>query len=117
VRAEDADGLSGLDQQCLVGFELVERADDRVVGLPRARRAARAAVDDEVFGCSATSGSRLFMSMRFAASAPQLFAVRSHHAGADGARLDAARSSFGRPVMSSDLSQRCGAGERRRARR
>jgi hypothetical protein len=29
--AEDADGFSGLDQQRLVGFEFVERADDRVV--------------------------------------------------------------------------------------
>ena len=50
VRAEDSDRLARLDQQRLVGLELVEGADDRVVRVPRPRRAARAAVDDEVFG-------------------------------------------------------------------
>ena len=48
--AEDADGLAGLDQQRLVGFEAAEGGDDLVEGFPAARGLADAAVDDEVAG-------------------------------------------------------------------
>ncbi len=47
VRAEDADGLAGLHEQRLVGFELAQRGDDAVEAFPVARGAADAAVDDE----------------------------------------------------------------------
>ena len=50
VSAKDADGLPGLDQQRLVAGERPQLGDDRVEGLPGARRAAGAAVDDEVVG-------------------------------------------------------------------
>ena len=48
VGAEDADRLARLDEQRLVVRERAQRAHDRVERLPRARRAAGAAVDDEV---------------------------------------------------------------------
>ena len=48
--AEDADGLARLDEQRLVVAERAQLADDRVERLPGARRAAGAAVDDEVVG-------------------------------------------------------------------
>jgi hypothetical protein len=44
------DGLAALDEQRLVVAEAAELADDRVERVPAARRAARAAVDDEVVG-------------------------------------------------------------------
>jgi len=50
VRAEHADGLAGLHQQRLVGLQIAERRDDRVVGLPATGRASRPSVDDEVVG-------------------------------------------------------------------
>ena len=50
VGAKDADRLARLDQQRLVAGERTQLADDRVEGLPRARGAAGAAVDDEVVG-------------------------------------------------------------------
>ena len=48
VRAEHADRLSRLHEQGLVVRQALQRADDRVVGLPRAGRAPRAPVDHEV---------------------------------------------------------------------
>ena len=45
-----ADRLAGLDEQRLVVAEPEQRADDRLQRLVRARRAAGAAVDDEVLG-------------------------------------------------------------------
>jgi len=48
VRPEDADGLAALHEQRLVVLEPAQRGDDRVEGLPRARCAPRAAVDDEL---------------------------------------------------------------------
>ena len=45
---EDADGLPGLNQQRLVGFQALERRDDRVVALPVARGFADAAVDNKL---------------------------------------------------------------------
>ena len=50
VRSQDADWLAGLDEQGLVVFEALERADDRRVGVPAAGGAAGAAVDDELVG-------------------------------------------------------------------
>ena len=50
VGAHHADRLARLDEQRLVVLQRLQRADDRVVGLPGARRAAGAAVDDEVLG-------------------------------------------------------------------
>ncbi len=46
--AEDADGLAGLDEQRLVVLEALKLRDDRVEGLPGARRPPGAAVHDEV---------------------------------------------------------------------
>ncbi len=46
--AKDADGLARLDKQRLVRSETAERRDDRVEGLPVARRPADAAIDDEL---------------------------------------------------------------------
>ena len=48
VGAEDADRLARLDEQRLVGFEPAQRRDDAVERLPVARRAADAAIDDEL---------------------------------------------------------------------
>ena len=48
VGAEHADRLARLDEHRLVVAERAERVDDRVEGLPRARRLARAAVDHEL---------------------------------------------------------------------
>ena len=48
VGAEHADRLAGLDQQRLVVLEPAQRRDDSVERLPVARRAADAAVDDEL---------------------------------------------------------------------
>ena len=50
MRLEDADRLAGLHQQRLVVRQRLERADDRVVGVPRSRRLAGAAVDDQIVG-------------------------------------------------------------------
>ncbi len=50
MRLEHADRLAGLDEQRFVVLEVRERADDRVVRLPVARRLARSAVDDEIVG-------------------------------------------------------------------
>jgi hypothetical protein len=67
--AEDSDRLARLDQQGLVVFELAQAREDAVERGPVARRAADAAVDaPSSSGRSATSGSRLFCSMRYAAS-------------------------------------------------
>ena len=48
VRAEHADRLAGLDQQRLVGVERAQRLDDAIEAFPVARRAADAAVDDQL---------------------------------------------------------------------
>ena len=48
VGAEDADRLAGLDQQRLVGLELLQRRDDAVEVVPGPRRPADAAVDHEL---------------------------------------------------------------------
>ena len=50
VGAEDADRLAALHEQRLVVLEPAQRRDDRVEGLPRARGAPGAAVDDEIGG-------------------------------------------------------------------
>ena len=49
-RAEHADRLAGLDQECLVVLEPLQLGDDRVEGLPAPCRPTGAAVDDEVVG-------------------------------------------------------------------
>ena len=48
--SEDGDGLARLHDERLVVLEPAEGRDDRIEGGPAARRAARPAVDDEVFG-------------------------------------------------------------------
>ena len=48
VRSQDTDGLAGLDQQGLVVLEVLERFDDRGVGVPAPGGAAGTAVDDEL---------------------------------------------------------------------
>jgi hypothetical protein len=50
VRAEDADRLARLNQQRLVPREVPKRGHDGVESRPAARRATRAAVDDELVG-------------------------------------------------------------------
>ena len=50
VGAKSAHRLARLDEQRLVVFERAELAHDDVERLPRARRAARPAVDDEIIG-------------------------------------------------------------------
>ena len=50
VRAEDADRLARLHQQRLVVLERLQERDDAVEALPVARRAADAAIDDELAG-------------------------------------------------------------------
>ena len=50
VGLPDAHGLAGLDEQGLIGFQVLERVDDGVESLPRACGAAGAAVDHEVLG-------------------------------------------------------------------
>ena len=50
VGPEDADRLAGLDQQGLVRFEIPERRDDRLVGLPVPGRLPDPPVDHEVLG-------------------------------------------------------------------
>ena len=86
VRAEDADRLARLHEQRLVVVEPRSERDDGVEGVPDARRLAGAAVDDESSGRSATSGSRLFISMRRAASwRPSQTRQRRAAGGADGA--------------------------------
>ena len=50
VGAKDADRLARLDEQRLVVGERAQLADDGVEGVPGARRAAGAAVDDQVVG-------------------------------------------------------------------
>jgi hypothetical protein len=50
VRAEDADRLAALHEQCLVLAEAKQRSDDRLQRLVRARRLPGAAVDDELLG-------------------------------------------------------------------
>ena len=44
------DRLAGLDEERLVVLEAAQRGDDRVERFPRARGAARAAVDDQIVG-------------------------------------------------------------------
>ena len=75
MRAENADGFARLHEQSLIGFEPLQRRDDAVEAFPIARGAADAAIDDEFFRRSATSGSRLFISMRNGASVSQLLAL------------------------------------------
>ena len=48
VGAENADRLAGLDEQGLVALEPAQRRDDAVERRPVARRAADAAIDDEL---------------------------------------------------------------------
>ncbi len=48
MRAEHADGLAGLHQQRLVRVERLQALDDAVEGVPVARGAADAAIDDEI---------------------------------------------------------------------
>jgi hypothetical protein len=50
VRAEDRDGLAGLDEQRLVILNLLELAHDRLERAPVARGLAPPAIDDEVAG-------------------------------------------------------------------
>ena len=50
VRSQHADRLAGLDEEGLVIVEVLERGDDRRVGLPAPGGAAGAAVDDELVG-------------------------------------------------------------------
>ena len=50
MRAEDRDRLAGLHDERLVVLEAAQRGDDGVERRPAARRASRAAVDDEVVG-------------------------------------------------------------------
>jgi hypothetical protein len=47
MRAEDADRLSGLDQQGFIGFQLAQSLHNAVERLPVARGAADAAVNDK----------------------------------------------------------------------
>jgi hypothetical protein len=68
MRAEDRDGLAGLNQERLVVLEAAQRVDDRVERGPGARGLAGAAVHDQVVGPLRHLRSRLFISMRRAAS-------------------------------------------------
>ena len=59
VGREHAHRLAARHEQRLVVAEAAQRRGDRVERLPAARRLAGAAVDDQLVGASATSGSRL----------------------------------------------------------
>src|SRR5437763_1948284 len=48
MRFEDCDRLAALHQQRFVVLQTFERADDRIECLPRTRRAAVSAVDDQI---------------------------------------------------------------------
>jgi hypothetical protein len=50
MRRENRDWLAGLHDERFVVLEPPERGHDRVEGRPAARRAARAAVDDQLVG-------------------------------------------------------------------
>jgi hypothetical protein len=50
VRAEDADGLSGLDEQRFVRVEAAQHGDDCVERRPRSRGAPGSAVDNQIVG-------------------------------------------------------------------
>jgi hypothetical protein len=50
MRPDDPDRLAGLDEQGLVVGQGPELADDRIEGVPRARRTTRSAVDDQAIG-------------------------------------------------------------------
>ena len=97
VGAHDADRLAALHEQRLVVVQRGQGADDRVVRLPVAGGLAGAAVDDEVSGCSATSGSRLFISIRSGASVCQVCAVSSGAAR----RARTSRGAWLMPVLQS----------------
>jgi hypothetical protein len=75
--AEHADRLARLHQQRFIVAQPLQRLDDPVIAFPVARGAADAAIDDEFLGRSATSGCRLFISMRSGASVSQLRAESS----------------------------------------
>ncbi|KAG1440002.1 hypothetical protein G6F57_019188 [Rhizopus arrhizus] len=50
MRAKHADRLAGLDDQGLILFQFLQRADDRVVRWPVARGAAQRRIDHQVVG-------------------------------------------------------------------
>jgi hypothetical protein len=83
VGFEHANRLAGLHQQGFVVFEFGQGFYNGVIAFPVARGAANAAVDHQLVGFSATSGSRLFINMRSGASVSQLLAVSVVPRGAD----------------------------------
>jgi len=94
------DRLARLDKEGLVAFQPAKLTHDRVVCLPRAGGLPRSSVDDEVSGRSATSGSRLFMSIRIAASCGQPRQVISAPRGERTSPLPARRGGPGGEVHS-----------------
>ena len=89
VGAQHADWTTGLHEQRLVALEVGEGTDDGLEAAPVAGRLAGAAVDHELVWLSATSGSRLFCSIRSGASVGQPAAVMPD-ADLDLVELDAA---------------------------
>ena len=100
VRPDDPDRLARLDEQGLVALEPAELADDGVERLPRPRRPAGPAVDDEVVGVLGDLRVEVVHEhpeggFLLPAAAAQLAAAR----GADGAGADGAhglRASWGK---------------------
>ena len=88
VGLEHPDRLAGLHQQGLIVLEPGQHLDDLVALGPVAGGAADAAVHHQGLGCSATSGSRLFISIRSGASVSQLLAVSWVPWGTDHAAPD-----------------------------
>jgi hypothetical protein len=64
VGLEHRHRLAGLDEERLVVAQALQRLEDGVEAFPVARGLADAAVDHQLGGFSATSGSRLFWIMR-----------------------------------------------------
>ncbi len=75
MRLENTNRLARLHQKRLVRLQPLQRGDDAVERFPIARGAADAAIDDQLLGRSATSASRLFISMRSGASVSQDLAL------------------------------------------
>src|SRR6266542_1765919 len=50
MRAEDRNGLPGLNEERFVVLQAAQRVDDRVKRIPRTRGASRAAIHDQVVG-------------------------------------------------------------------
>ena len=73
---KDANRFARLHQQRLIFFQLFEAGNNLIEIFPSACRTADPAIQNQLMGFSATSGCRLFISIRIGASVNQLLAVK-----------------------------------------